>query len=1132
MPGVLEALGEGEHLGDVLGRAREDVRRQDVDQRLVGVERGLVGVGDLGRRLVLEPGLDEHPVLAAVEPLVAQVPDVGDVLDVEDLEAVVQQDAPDEVGEQVGPQVADVGVAVDGRAAGVHPDPPWLERLDRSTDRVRVLRRRRVTGISARGGWLRSSFPCPVRRGSRAAEGSSSRSPVYSRRCAARSYPAVALGLIAAAVAGGRRRGRGRWRPCRDDRPGSSPAPPATLDPAAQGDAGSAAIIAQLFETLTAFDTTSQLQPALAESWRVDDGGPRVVFHLRPGPDVHRRHAAAGERRRPQLAPRSSTRRHRRRWLRSCSTSTAPPSTSPATSDASTRSACAPTTRPATVIVDLVRPRPTSRTSSPARRSRSCRRASTTPGAFTPGDDFVGSGGYSRPVEPTTSLTLRANARYWAGRRRSRPSSVVTDLGGAQPGRGLRGRRARLRADLLVRRGWIAYDPTLGPQLREVPSLSIEYYGFDTTPAAVRRRPRPPGVRRRPSTGGASPLGSPDEPSRRRDVDGPAGIPGRRERDVLPRYDPDAARALLAEAGYPGRRRLPGRHAADRRRRVRRGGRRRARARARRRRSHPRRWTSSLLRPARRDPPAIWSLSWVADYPGRNDFLGVLLGTGSTQQLRPLELAGVRRRDRRGRPPPTMPTGAAAAYDRAEDDRPARRAGRPDDLRHGLGAVARRAARRRPERPRHPAPRGAGVGRLMRARRVISIARRGGLLARRAVLGYGRAAAGRRGRSATPTRRPARSARPSSSRQPVTLDRAARRGSSCSSTYADALGPHGDRRCPDHRRRRHAICATRWPSRDDGHILPEHPAQRPAAGALDGRAAGSDLVDRARRRRLVYADDRFDWQTAAGDVVRVHWYEGGEAFGERALEIGEEAVARRPQPARRDRGRAGRLLHLRRPGRVLRRARAGHPRERRRPGERRDPDAVRAHRARPRSTTPWVEIVVPHELVHLVFDTAVENPYHFPPRWLNEGLGGVPERGLRRRAIADVVEDAAAAMALIPLAGLAGQFPTTGDASASPTPRASARSTTSSGPTARTRWSRSSRRTPTADRRRGVRGRDRHGRRRVRRGLAGRPRRRRADAHRSAAGTAVARCRPGWRRRSPVPRAAPTRPDRPRDRPA
>ena len=30
------------------------------------------------------------------------------------------------------------------------------------------------------------------------------------------------------------------------------------------------------------------------------------------------------------------------------------------------------------------------------------------------------------------------------------------------------------------------------------------------------------------------------------------------------------------------------------------------------------------------DPPAMWALAWVADYPGRNDFLGVLLGTGAS----------------------------------------------------------------------------------------------------------------------------------------------------------------------------------------------------------------------------------------------------------------------------------------------------------------------------------------------------------------------------------------------------------------------------------------------------------------------------------------------------------------------
>src|SRR3954453_17425077 len=59
--------------------------------------------------------------------------------------------------------------------------------------------------------------------------------------------------------------------------------PPTTLDPAAQGDAGSAAITAQLFESLTAFDANREVRPALAESWRFETGAKRVTFHLRNG---------------------------------------------------------------------------------------------------------------------------------------------------------------------------------------------------------------------------------------------------------------------------------------------------------------------------------------------------------------------------------------------------------------------------------------------------------------------------------------------------------------------------------------------------------------------------------------------------------------------------------------------------------------------------------------------------------------------------------------------------------------------------------------------------------------------------------------------------------------------------------
>ena len=66
------------------------------------------------------------------------------------------------------------------------------------------------------------------------------------------------------------------------------------------------------------------------------------------------------------------------------------------------------------------------------------------------------------------------------------------------------------------------------------------------------------------------------------------------------------------------------------------------------------------------DPPQMWQLSWVADYPGRNDFLGVLLGTGSTNNYgrwsspefdAAIAEAGAT----------TDEAAAAAAYDRAED---------------------------------------------------------------------------------------------------------------------------------------------------------------------------------------------------------------------------------------------------------------------------------------------------------------------------------------------------------------------------------------------------------------------------------------------------------------------------------
>jgi oligopeptide transport system substrate-binding protein len=165
-----------------------------------------------------------------------------------------------------------------------------------------------------------------------------------------------------------------------------------------------------------------------------------------------------------------------------------------------------------------------------------------------------------------------------------------------------------------------------------VPSLGLEYLGFDTS--------RPPfdDVRVRQAFALAVDwrrtveLATPDEAASATSMV-PPGIPDRSERDFLPPHDPDRARDLLASAGFPGGEGFPpivflsnGTPYAD-----------------------------GIVADAERelgidvdyrtmdfepfferltaDPPAIFTVGWVADYPGRNDFLGILLGSGGTNNF-------------------------------------------------------------------------------------------------------------------------------------------------------------------------------------------------------------------------------------------------------------------------------------------------------------------------------------------------------------------------------------------------------------------------------------------------------------------------------------------------------------------
>ncbi len=174
-----------------------------------------------------------------------------------------------------------------------------------------------------------------------------------------------------------------------------------------------------------------------------------------------------------------------------------------------------------------------------------------------------------------------------------------------------------------------------------------------------------------------------------------------------------------------------------------------------------------------------------------------------------------------------------------------------------------------------------------------------------------------------------------------------------------------------------------------------------------------------------YEDTRFAWDTLEGRHVRVHWAEGNAAFGRRVLQIGDEAVER-----------ATDLLGVSEDGLLDFFVYADDAafQDVLGPSSRENvggvaPGGLRTLFASISSTSvddPWVGVVVPHELAHVVFETATRNPYHEPPTWLNEGLAVYLAEGysFNRRS---AVEQAVAGGTIIPLTALVGRFPTTFD---------------------------------------------------------------------------------------------------------
>ena len=206
---------------------------------------------------------------------------------------------------------------------------------------------------------------------------------------------------------------------------------------------------------------------------------------------------------------------------------------------------------------------------------------------------------------------------------------------------------------------------------------------------------------------------------------------------------------------------------------------------------------------------------------------------------------------------------------------------------------------------------------------------------------------------------------------------------------------------------------------DSSHVLPNTTLSfrfrvRTAEGTTLGPSATFTLEDQ-----------RYTWHEIVGTHVRLHWYSGDQAFAQKALAVGDDAVTRVSALLGVTEtlpidffvyGSADGLDGALGPGTSEFVAGRAIPEIRTLFAEI-DPDQI---------DSSWVGQVIPHELTHLVFDTATHNPYHEPPLWLNEGLAvyesigyDTDDQGRMRDAVANG--------SLLPLTGLTGSFPTRQD---------------------------------------------------------------------------------------------------------
>ena len=184
--------------------------------------------------------------------------------------------------------------------------------------------------------------------------------------------------------------------------------------------------------------------------------------------------------------------------------------------------------------------------------------------------------------------------------------------------------------------------------------------------------------------------------------------------------------------------------------------------------------------------------------------------------------------------------------------------------------------------------------------------------------------------------------------------------------------------------------------------------------------AGDGSIFTTQPSRLLYQDPSLPWKLAGQGVVEIMWYEGDDEFGQAALRAATGALARI---------RDNFEVELRRTTRIVLYA---------------DIDLMRS--ALGGGTSPWaagqamspfnaivlhapvtsreLDVLIAHELTHIVIEQITQNPFSRPPAWIHEGLATyIESAGDSRFDYDGIVDRAVREGNMISLRGLTSTFP-------------------------------------------------------------------------------------------------------------